>query len=100
MGRCILKIVAICLVAVAVAAVLFVAYPIWVMNAPAVPAWKMARLQVGMSKDQVRQLLGEPGRRDLQDDGSETWTYSRMTWAILYVDFDPQGKLAGFVHDR
>src|SRR5262245_31867344 len=100
MRRSIFTLIGIYLVVVAFAAVLFVGFPIWVGNAPAAPLSKMSQLRSGMSQAEVRQLLGEPGSRHVYDDGSESWAYSRMTWAILYVEFDPQGKLTDFRHDR
>lgn len=89
-----------CGVVIVVAAATFLGFSFWAMNAPAVPRSKLASLQPGMSQAEVRQLLGEPGRRYTQDDGSASWAYSRGTWAILYVYFDAQGKLTQFVHDE
>lgn len=84
---------ALALVAAGLAAVL------WVMNAPAVPRSSLAKLRVGMTAPEVTQVLGTPDTRTAQPDGSQTWTYSRMTWAYLTVDFDANQTVVAFEHD-
>ena len=46
----------------------------WVMSAPAVPEHKLAQMRVGMTKAEVRGLLGEPS-----NEKGELWVYDRMT---------------------
>jgi outer membrane protein assembly factor BamE (lipoprotein component of BamABCDE complex) len=72
----------------------FVGISYWALQMPAVAPEKMAELQVGMTPDQVRKLLGEPTR-----DRGKVWQYSRMTWAILVVRFGPDGRVVHFEHD-
>jgi hypothetical protein len=66
----------------------------WAMEMPAVPASKLAQLRVGMSQEEVRQLLGSPS----YDKGSQ-WIYRRITWAHLNVFFDASGQVRDFEHD-
>jgi len=89
-----------CFGSIAVTIGLCVGWPIWVMEAPAVPQYKMAFLRIGMLKADVQRLLGEPTGRYPQVEGFESWTYSRGTWAILHVYFEREGKMTQWVHDR
>lgn len=84
----------------AITVIVLVGFSFWVMNAPAVPLSKLARLHPGMSKADVQHLLGKPNSQVTHDDGSELWTYTRMTWAILYIQFNEQGELTSFDHDE
>jgi hypothetical protein len=77
-----------------------IGWPVWVMEAPAVPQHRIAALQTRMLKIEVQRSLGEPTGRYSNVDGSESWTYSRGTWAILHVYFDRTGSLTHWVHDR
>lgn len=76
-----------------------VALGVWCLCAPAIPHSKMKQMHSGMSTAEVTSLLGAPGGRDPGSDGSQTWRYTRMTWAIFTVDFGPDGKVVGFDHD-
>jgi hypothetical protein len=77
----------------------WLAYPTWVMQAPAIPYWRMNAMKQGMDRQEVQDLLGTPTSRHADLDGSETWTYSRGTWAIFYVYFSPEGVVKEYVHD-
>ena len=85
--------VAMCLVATGFGLV------VWVMTAPAVPRSSLVRLNAGMSAGQVTQLLGAPDSTTVDPDGSQTWTYSRMTWAYLTIDFDAGQTVTAVSHD-
>ena len=41
------------------------------------------RLTVGMSKDDVRKALGDPGGTSVNSDGEESWTYSDRAKAFI-----------------
>lgn len=64
------------------------------------------RLTVGMSKDEVRAALGDPGGTSVDSTGLETWTYSDHAKAFIpyyslsggkfhhvMVNFDANGKV-------
>ena len=68
--------------------------PFWIMDAPAVPSRKLAQMRVGMTKEEVRQLLGSP-----RSDRGNAWQYSRTTWAILVIQFGPDERVTYFEHD-
>ena len=64
------------------------------------------RLTVGMSKDDVRKALGDPGGTAVDSSGLETWTYSDHAKAFIpyytlsggkfhhvMVTFDKDGKV-------
>jgi outer membrane protein assembly factor BamE (lipoprotein component of BamABCDE complex) len=64
------------------------------------------RLKVGMTKDEVREAIGNPKNLSTNSDGSEVWTYSDSEKAfipfytlsggkfhLVIVNFDPNGKV-------
>ena len=64
------------------------------------------RLQVGMSKDEVRAACGEPAGKGVTSDGTESWRYtdSAKAWIPFYtisggkfqtvtINFDKDGKV-------
>jgi hypothetical protein len=54
------------------------------------------RIQHGMSKGEVRKILGRPS--NVYKDG-QIWSYSGIGWAIAYVDFDSQGNVRNVRYD-
>jgi outer membrane protein assembly factor BamE (lipoprotein component of BamABCDE complex) len=89
------------LVALAVTVlVMIVVLPAWVMEAPAASPSKMDALRAGMTKAEVKELLGSGHSTHPMADGSESWVYTRFTWAILYVDFDASGRLVKYRQKR
>ena len=44
---------------------------------------KEERLKVGMTKDEVRQAIGDPKNQATNSDGSEIWTYSDTEKAFI-----------------
>ncbi|HET6342840.1 MAG TPA: outer membrane protein assembly factor BamE [Gemmatimonadota bacterium] len=55
------------------------------VDSAAVQKTAVAALQAGMSKDEVRNKLGEPRIRVTMDGGLERWTY---------YSYDAQGRIA------
>ncbi len=64
------------------------------------------RLQVGMTKDEVRQIAGEPAGKSVNSTGQETWRYSDSAKAFIpfytigggkfqnvIINFDSDGKV-------
>lgn len=43
---------------------------------------KISQLRAGMSKEEVRELLGSPQHQGLDANGNEAWTY---TWAKVFT---------------
>ena len=41
------------------------------------------RLSVGMTKDEVRKALGDPGGTSVNNDGEESWTYTDRAKAFI-----------------
>jgi hypothetical protein len=56
------------------------------------------RIQNGMSKERVRQLVGEPIERRAGSDG-ETWDYTRRWSRHARVHFGPDGFVASVETD-
>jgi outer membrane protein assembly factor BamE (lipoprotein component of BamABCDE complex) len=66
----------------------FVIFLVWA------PMWSerfLAPVQVGMSKQQVRGLVGEPPVLRTNAAGDETWDYSRFWSSEARVHFDTNG---------
>ena len=74
-------------------------FVIWHGTASAIAPSKMARLQVGMRDRDVQDLLGEPDAISDLDDGGKQWVFSRMTWAMYYIEFGPDGRIVRHWHD-
>ena len=75
------------------------AFPIWFMEAPAVPYSTIEAMKEGMSRTDVQSLLGEPNSIHTETDGSERWVYHRHTWAMYFVYLSPEGSVTRFAHD-
>ncbi len=57
----------------------------YILVRPAMPYYQLNRLAVGMTKDEVRNVLGEP--REIRDDS--VWEYSRwgnQGWVDVHFD--------------
>lgn len=69
----------------------------WNFNQPPMPLSKLQMLQKGMSKRQVILILGEPTTKY---DASSEWAYSRLlSWPIVYIYFDKQGRFKEHRYD-
>jgi outer membrane protein assembly factor BamE (lipoprotein component of BamABCDE complex) len=88
------------LAAIGTVAICGIAFIAWAMFAPPVPTSRFEKIELGMTKEQVRDILGEPLNASKADDGSEWWVYARMTWSLLDVKFSPEGKLIECEVDR
>jgi hypothetical protein len=88
------------LVAIGLVAICGMAVIAWATFAPPVPTSRLERIELGMTQDQVRDILGKPPNVSKGDDGSEWWVYARMTWSLLDVKFSPEGKLIECEVDR
>jgi outer membrane protein assembly factor BamE (lipoprotein component of BamABCDE complex) len=71
------------------------------------------RLSVGMTKDEVRKAIGNPGGTSVNSDGEESWRYSDSAKAFipfytisggkfqhLTVNFDKEGKVKNWSSNR
>ena len=74
---------------------------------PLVSKSKLARLQVGMSREAVAGLLGLPTKIAASKEkkpgafGPESWHYEMvMRFAYMDVSFDAQGCLTGFNYEE
>lgn len=76
--------------AVALVTVIGIPWLIWNFGRPPFDLDLLHELQRGMTKAEVRHILGSP----TADSGDE-WAYSRfMAWPIVYVRFDADGTFA------
>lgn len=64
-------------------------------GAPAVPAAAWRRIEAGMTREQVKNLLGEP-KRAFELDGSLVWYYSYSGAGAGSVFFDSAGRASSF----
>lgn len=90
-----------CLKCLAVFAVgicfLLLAIGIWsyrFMETPSFDLQRMEQIELGMTKDEVRKILGEP-----HSDFGNSWAWS-TGWPIVYVYFDAEGRYREWVYDR
>ena len=81
--------------ALLVVLVLGVGLLMWQFNRPPFDLARLQRLQKGMAQEQVREILGEPRGTNMK-----SWHYSRaMSWPIVHVHFDANGKLESHEYD-
>lgn len=67
----------------------------WRFDQPPFDLAKLGDLRVGMTPEQVREVLGPP--TSIFDDG---WSYSGfLSWPIVYVYFDESGVLVSHRYD-
>ena len=59
----------------------------------AVPRKLLPLLKAGLSKDEVREILGEPGRMAAGKQGEENWLYGLFYSQFISVTFDPEGRI-------
>ncbi|HNS19226.1 MAG TPA: outer membrane protein assembly factor BamE [Sedimentisphaerales bacterium] len=72
----------------------------WSVHSHAVPPDKLERLHQGMTKEEVRALLGDPASETTHEEGHETWVYGhRWKWYFLTIRFSSENKLVEYVHD-
>jgi outer membrane protein assembly factor BamE (lipoprotein component of BamABCDE complex) len=76
----------------------FMVFSRWCLNSPAVPEDMIAQLRVGMTQDEVRQLLGKPRAQAQWRDHPEWFYGHRLKRHLLRLRFDNQGLLRQFQH--
>lgn len=73
----------------------FFGWVVWNFNEPPFDLSLLERLEPGMSKVEVQQILGSP-----RDDDGGSWAYSRAwQWPIVYVNFDDDGRFTNSAYD-
>lgn len=82
-------------------AIAFLGFAAWSCNSPAVPLDDLNRIQVGMTKAQVQEILGEPKEEIASPDtpGSQWWYKNRFKWYALRIDFTEDGAVIRYIHD-
>ena len=74
--------------------VLFMLFAWWCMESLPVPREDAARIQPGMTMDEVRSVLGSSRDMRSNPDGSATWYYgSPLQWSYYTVEFTKHGKV-------
>ena len=72
----------------------------WVWS-PAISDHALSKFHVGMTKNEVTAVMGKPNGIRLETTGSEIWVYARpLQWANFIVNFNTNGTVAGFEHDK
>lgn len=67
---------------------------------PAVSDHGWDKLKIGMTQEQVEDLIGPPNRMTKGEDGSESWWYQRIgSEATAEVHFTPAGTVYWAVRD-
>ena len=62
----------------------------WRINQWPVDLDDLDRLEVGMSKDEVRAIVGRP-----KYDSGSSWTYEQtLSWPLVYIYFDDDNRFA------
>ena len=72
----------------------------YVMTAHPVSPTLMKEVRQGMPADAIETLLGTPSKVVGNDDGSEFWRYTGVTWCMVDVVFDEQHRVVELVHDH
>jgi hypothetical protein len=68
---------------------------IWNFNRPPFDLTRLQQLRPGMSRAEVRHVLGSP-----KSDYGDHWAYSRfMAWPVVYVRFDEGGRFTRSDYD-
>jgi hypothetical protein len=82
-------------------AVGLVSFAAWSCNSPAVDLGALNRLQAGMTKGQVQEILGEPDEEvsTSSTPGSQWWYKHPFKWYALRIDFTEDGTLLRYIHD-
>ena len=82
-------------------AIAIISFGAWSFNSPAVDLGALNRIQVGMTKLQVQEILGEPDEETPAHNypGSNWWYRKRFKWYALRIDFDENDKLLRYIHD-
>ena len=75
------------------------AFPTVTMLAHPVPIHRLSRIHHGSTADEVRALLGIPSSIGTSTTG-ETWGYSDVTWCMVRIRFDRDGKVVNVDHDH
>ncbi|MCA9181549.1 MAG: hypothetical protein KDA51_08845 [Planctomycetales bacterium] len=91
-----------CLLVEGAAAMLLIgvlSIPVIVMEGHPVSPYRLQRIQVGSTTDEVRAALGEPTEIEPYDS-AETWLYSGPTWCTVRVSIDSRGVVDSFAHDH
>ena len=58
---------------------------------------RLQKVQVGLKREQVKEILGQPSNVYNED---KMWSYTGWGWAIVYVDFDEQGRVKRIRYDK
>ena len=71
----------------------------WCAFSPAVPQFKIEKLQVGMTADEVTAVLGPPRASKATPDGVRQWIYGApMKRHVLIIEFGRHDKVETFAH--
>ena len=71
----------------------------WCSFSPAVPRRKLEQLRVGMTMDEVKNLLGPARDQSHLPAGASQWVYgARMKRHILIIEFSDKLVLQSFAH--
>jgi hypothetical protein len=69
---------------------------VWRFDQPPFDLAILGDLRMGMTPEQVRQVLGSPSSTN-----DRSWAYSGwMSWPIVYIDFDESGQFSGHRYDH
>lgn len=81
--------------------VAFLSFAAWACNSPAVPLDDLNRIQIGMTKTQVEEILGKPDEEtsSINTPGSDWWYKNPLKWYALRIDFTEDGKVIRYIHD-
>jgi hypothetical protein len=88
------------LLAGALSVVCLGAWLCWFMLGSPVAASRAAQVREGMTREQVRALLGRPKSVAASWDGSESWVYDRHTLTVFLVRFSPAGAVTSTDFDE
>ena len=82
--------------------ILLLTFVVWFVWQPAVSFSKLNQLTVGMTTNQVQQIIGKPLLDDRNSGGKRgklefLWYYENpIHWRVVYIYFDAQSHFTGF----
>ena len=73
-------------------ALVFLVFSAWCMESLPISKDEAKQITTGMSKDEVRNIIGSPYKTYTDNGSGEAWVYGHtFQWTGFYVDFDENG---------
>lgn len=96
-----IKILFLGLAVLVLSVIALISFGAWACNSPAVQLGDLNRIERGLTKTQVREILGKPDEETSSPNGpgSHWWYKNPLKWYALRIDFSENGQLIRYIHD-